>query len=112
MDEIKKIRFYSCPVCGKYSTNYREIQEHYKRHTLAIEEWIHCRACGAGWSVTAWGLKRAENSARKCYQEHICKGELQEVAAKTFFMTGGVFGFPEIVKGKAQFKTTKKEGVS
>ena len=107
--EIRKIRFYKCPVCGKYSTDRKEIQAHYKRHALETEEWIHCRACGAGWSVTAWGLERAENNARKCFREHICKDELREVAARTFFMTGGVFGFSEIVKGKAQSKTAEKE---
>ena len=107
--EIKKIRFYRCPVCGKNSTNCREIQEHYRKHTLETEEWVHCRACGAGWSATAWGPEKAEDRARKCYQEHIRKGELREVAARTFFATGGVFGFPEIVNGKAQSKTAEKE---
>lgn len=91
--EIKKVTFYRCPVCGISSDNLKEVQEHLRAHTIKAEEWYYCRACGAGWSVSAYGPDQAAELARECYQKHIDEGNLTETAAETFFLSGGTFGW-------------------
>ena len=99
MEKIKKVTFYRCPICGITSDNQKEIQDHFRNHAIQSEEWYFCRACGAGWSVSAHGPERAAEMARKCYQKHIDEGNLIDTAARTFFLSGGTFGFPVIRKG-------------
>lgn len=91
--ETKRMTFYSCPVCGMNSTDKKEIQDHFRTHTIKSEEWVYCRACGAGWSVAAYGLKSAAEQAKNCYNKHISEGNLTETAERTFFLSGGEFGF-------------------
>lgn len=100
--EIKKVTFYRCPACGMSSTDRKQIQDHFKTHSIQSEEWVYCHACGAGWSVAAYGKKRAEELARDCYKRHISDGNLIETASKTFFLSGGEFGFYKIIKGGSE----------
>ncbi len=39
---------------------------------------------------------RAEEMARKCYQKHIDEENIDEVATKAFFPSGGDFGYVKI----------------
>ena len=85
MNKIKKVTFYECPVCGKNSSDRKEIERHYKSHTIKAEEVCYCSICGEGWYSNAWGAARAAEMARKCYQKHIDEGDIDEVATRAFF---------------------------
>lgn len=98
--EVKKITFYTCPVCGKRSASRTETEKHFRSHTVLMDEYFFCRACGAGWPVSHWGEKEAVRKAEECYQKHVKDGNLRETATKTFFASGGTDGFPEIIKGR------------
>lgn len=108
---IEKITLFSCPICGMNSTDRKEIQDHFKKHTIRAEEWVYCRACGAGWSVAAWGPDGAAEHARNCYQKHIDEGNLTETAVRAFFLSGGTAGFPVIRKGGLHEKRHDIQGL-
>ena len=93
MKKIKKVVFYECPVCGKSSSDRKAIESHYKTHTIRSKEVCYCSICGEGWYSNAWGAARAAEMARKCYQKHIDEGNIDEVATRAFFLSGGAFGY-------------------
>ena len=55
MNKVKKVIFYECPVCGKSSSDRKEIERHYKTHTIRAKEVCYCGICGEGWYSNAWG---------------------------------------------------------
>lgn len=109
MNKIKKVVFYECPVCGKSSSDRKEIEKHYKSHTIKAEEVCYCSVCGEGWYSNAWGAARAAEMARKCYQKHIDEGNIDEVATRAFFLSGGAFGYVKTFgKGEEHGENEKK----
>lgn len=96
MKKIKKITYYECPVCGMNSSNRKAVEKHYRSHAIKAKEFCYCSICGEGWSCDAWGAARAAELAQKCYQDHVDKGDIDEVATQTFFLSGGFFGHVKI----------------
>lgn len=91
------VTYYKCPVCGKNSTNKKEIEQHFKRHGIEEEEVIYCKTCGAGWDVNTYGRMRAKREAEECYKRHIEEGNADEVATETFFLSEGTFGYVKVI---------------
>ena len=91
------VTYYECPVCGKNSTNKKEIERHFRQHQIMDDEVIYCNICGAGWYVNAYGKIRAEKKAEECYKRHIEEGNADEVAAKAFFLSEGTFGYVKVI---------------
>lgn len=105
----KKITFWKCPVCGLNSSDRQKVQKHFERsHTITAEEIVYCNICGAGWYVNAYGAAKASELANECYQKHMEAGECDEIAARTFFLSGGAFGYVQNIKG-GRAKNGKKE---
>ena len=92
--------FYKCPVCGKNSTDRKQIQQHFTQHTIIEEKIVHCSICGEGWYVSHWGERRAKQKAAACFLNHKKSGNMDETAAKAFFLSGGTFGYPTVRGGK------------
>lgn len=90
------VTYYECPVCGKYSTSKQEIEKHFRQHQIKDDEVIYCKICGAGWYVNAYGKIRAKEKAEECYKKHIEAGDADEVAARAFFLSKGVFGYVRV----------------
>jgi len=95
---IKTRTFYKCPVCGKNSTDRGQIQRHFAQHTIIAEEIVYCSICGEGWYVDYWGKDGARRKAA-CYEKHKEAGNMDETAARAFFLSGGDFGYPTVKKG-------------
>lgn len=99
----RKVKYYCCPVCGNKSTDRMAIEKHYReRHPLKTDEVIYCNICGAGWSVNAYGDRGAREQAAACYQKHIDKGDINEAATRTFFLSGGLFGYVKVKRGNTK----------
>lgn len=96
---IKTRTFYKCPVCGKNSTDRGQIQRHFAQHTIIAEEIVYCSICGEGWYVDYWGKDGARRKAAACYEKHKEAGNMDETAARVFFLSGGDFGYPTVKKG-------------
>lgn len=96
---IKTRTFYKCPVCGKNSTDRGQIQRHFAQHTIIAEEIVYCSICGEGWYVDYWGKDGARRKAAACYEKHKEAGNMDETAARAFFLSGGDFGYPTVKKG-------------
>lgn len=97
--KIKRVTYYKCPVCGMNSTDREAVQRHFRQHTIQAEEVVYCNICGQGWPVAAWGKRRATEKAEACQKKHQEEGNAEDTAARTFFLSGGAFGFPTIRKG-------------
>lgn len=95
------VTYYKCPVCGKNSTNKKEIERHFRQHQIKDDEVIYCNICGAGWHVNAYGKIRAKKEAEECYKRHIEEGDADEVATKTFFLSEGAFGYVKVIGKEA-----------
>lgn len=93
MKMIKTRTFYKCPVCGKSSTDRGQIQRHFAQHTIIAEEIVYCSICGEGWYVNYWGERGARQKAA-CFLNHKKAGDIDETAARAFFLSGGEFGYP------------------
>lgn len=96
---IQKRIYYHCPVCRYNSTDREAVQRHFRTHTIQEEEVIYCNICGAGWHVSAYGELCARKMAANCVKKHKEEGNIDDVAAKTFFLSEGAFGYPTIKKG-------------
>lgn len=96
MKQTISATYYECPVCGKNSTSKHEIEKHFRQHQIKADEVIYCKICGAGWYVNAYGKQIAKEKAEKCYKKHIEAGNADEVAAKAFFLSKGVFGYVRV----------------
>lgn len=97
--KTKRVTYYKCPVCGMNSTDRETVQRHFRQHTIQAEEVVYCNICGQGWYVGAWGEHGAIERAEACQKKHQKEGNTEDVAARTFFLSGGTFGFPTIKKG-------------
>lgn len=100
MKMIKTRTFYKCPVCGKSSTDRGQIQRHFAQHTIIAEEIVYCSICGEGWYVNYWGERGARQKAAACFLNHKKAGDIDETAARAFFLSGGEFGYPTVKKGR------------
>lgn len=101
---IKRATFYECPVCGYSSGDRKVIQQHLQSHPIITEEVVYCNICGAGWYVNAYGERGAKERAEECYQKHQRAGNMDEVAMRSFFMSGGRFGYTIIDEGEKDKK--------
>ncbi len=100
MKQTISVIYYKCPVCGRNSTNKKEIERHFRQqHQIKDDEVIYCKICGAGWHVNAYGKKRAVEMAKECYKRHITAGDADETATRAFFLSKGVFGYVRIEDG-------------
>lgn len=85
MKQTISVIYYKCPVCGRNSTNKKEIERHFRQqHQIKDDEVIYCKICGAGWHVNAYGKKRAVEMAKECYKRHITAGDADETATRAF----------------------------
>ncbi|WP_024346569.1 hypothetical protein [Lacrimispora indolis] len=100
MKKIKSVVYYECPVCGLNSSNREKMQRHYAGHTLKTDEVVYCNICGAGWHVNHYGKRRAVELAEECHQKHVDEGNVDKVAGRTFFLSGGSFGYVRVKEGK------------
>lgn len=96
MKQTISATYYECPVCGKNSTSKQEIEQHFRQHQIKVDEVIYCKICGAGWYVNAYGKIKAREKAEECYKKHIEAGNADEVAARAFFLSKGVFGYVRV----------------
>lgn len=96
---IQKRIYYHCPVCRYNSTDRKEVQRHFRTHTIQAEEVVYCNICGAGWYVSAYGEHGARERAAACVGKHQEEGNIDDVAAATFFLSEGAFGYPTVKKG-------------
>ncbi len=102
MKKIIDVIYYECPVCGRYSTNKKEIEQHFRQHQIKADEVIYCKICGAGWYVNAYGKIRAKEKAEECYKKHIEARNADETAARAFFLSKGVFGYVRMESGEVE----------
>lgn len=105
---IQKRIYYYCPVCRYNSTDREAVQRHFRTHTIRAEEVVYCNICGAGWYVNAYGEKGARDAAAACVRKHQEKGDADDVAAATFFLSEGAFGYIKKIKG-GRVENGKKE---
>lgn len=108
MKKTKSVIYYECPACGKNSSNRQEIQKHFATHTLKTAEVVYCNICGAGWHVNHYGKAQAVKMAERCHQKHINEGNIDEVAAQTFFLSGGSFGYTRVKEGKKECQIQRR----
>ena len=47
-----------------------------------------------------WGERRARQKAAACFLNHKKAGDIDETAARAFFLSGGEFGYPTVREGK------------
>ena len=97
---IQKRIYYHCPVCRYNSTDREKVQRHFRTHTIQTEEVVYCNVCGAGWHVSAYGEQGARKNAADCVRKHQEEGNIDDVAAATFFLSEGAFGYPTVKKGE------------
>lgn len=93
--------YHECPVCGIQSISKRKIEQHFRKHQIKTEELVYCTICGEGYYVRAYGKKRVTEKARECYKRHFVEEDADRTAGKTFFLTGGQFGYVRMYGNEA-----------
>lgn len=83
---------YSCRVCNREWNTKKEAIKCQISHEPARKEWARCEVCAQAWLVGYMGLHWAINNAIACEKEHRDKGEVEEVAVRTFFSSKGCYG--------------------
>lgn len=108
--KTKSVKYYCCPVCQKNSTDRAEIEKHFREsHQIKTDEVIYCTVCGAGWHVNAYGKRGARERAENCFRKHQEEGNADEVAALTFFLSGGNFGYVKIVENEVKINEPNEQ---
>lgn len=49
--------------------------------------------------MEGWGHESAGRQAAACYEKHVSDGNIDDVATRAFFLSGGQFGYVKGLKG-------------
>lgn len=80
---------YKCPVCQSICSTHEAAKACRDSHHPIVEQWTYCEICGAGWNMDYHSFGEAQD----CERKHHEKGEADTVACRTFFISGGRFGY-------------------